>query len=308
VAGVRWLAAAAAVVTLVVCALIVHSLVVSASPSTPRDVAAGREAYVLYCAACHGEEGRGDGPAAAGLASRPTNFTDGRLMNRVPDDFLANVIVSGAAAEGLAPTMPAFGRLLSDTQVRQLVAFIRSLAEPAFEPGMARPIVSVPGAPVQPIFFSHLIHAGKYQVGCEYCHADARRSQFAGLPSVQRCMGCHRIIGAQDNPEIQKIHGYWDRAEPIPWVRVFKVPEFVYFTHKPHVEAGVTCQTCHGPIEQMRVVGVRAGRTLANDLLNLVGFRPPSPPLTMGWCIECHRAENETRGTQAPFDCMACHH
>lgn len=95
--------------------------------------------------------------------------------------------------------------------------------------------MTVPGAPAQPIFFSHLIHTGKYRIACQYCHADARRSEYAGLPSVERCMGCHKIIGAQDNPEIAKIHEYWRRGQAIPWVRINKVPEFTYFPHKAHV-------------------------------------------------------------------------
>ena len=120
-------------------------------------------------------------------------------------------------------------------------------------------------------------------------------------------MGCHKIIGAQDNPEIAKIQDYARRGQPIPWVRVFKVPEFTYFPHRPHVRAGVACQTCHGPIERMSVVGAETGRTLPNDLMNLVGLKLAPPKLTMGWCINCHRAQN-LRGANAPLDCVICHH
>jgi hypothetical protein len=204
--------------------------------------------------------------------------------------------------------MPPFGAYLGEAQARDITAYLRSLASPAYRPEAARSLVVVPGAPRQPILFSHLIHAGSFQIDCQFCHADARRSEYAGLPSVERCMGCHKIIGAQDNPEIAKIHGYAGRGEPIPWVRVFKIPEFTYFPHKPHVRAGVTCQTCHGPIEQMREVGARTGPRLINDLGNLLGLRPPPPPLSMGWCIDCHRQQNAARGTQAPLDCVGCHH
>src|ERR1051326_2976349 len=76
-------------------------------------------------------------------------------------------------------------------------------------------------AATQPINFPHNVHVETYKIDCQYCHADARRSEYAGLPSVSRCMGCHTIIGAQDNPEIQKIHAYAARREAIPWVRVF---------------------------------------------------------------------------------------
>jgi mono/diheme cytochrome c family protein len=274
----------------------------------PRDVEAGRALFARTCAVCHGDSGRGDGPSAAGFATKPSDLTDGRLMNPLPDAFLLNIILHGGLAEGLSPGMPPFRAFLSDDQARQVVAYLRSLAQPPFEPSRARSLVVIDGAPAQPIFFSHVIHAGSFQIPCLHCHADARRSEYAGLPSVERCMGCHKIIGAQDNPEIAKIHEYWRRREPIPWVRVFKVPEFTYFPHKPHVRAGVACQTCHGPIERMRVVGAHTGRTLGNDLLNLIGLRPDHPPLTMGWCIECHRAENAARGTQAPLECVTCHH
>lgn len=301
----RWMATAAASLSIL---FGVAWLVRSGAAPVPRDVEAGRAVYARSCAVCHGDSGRGDGPSAAGFATKPADLTDGRLMNPLPDAFLLNVILHGGSAEGLSPGMPPFRAFLSDDQARQVIVYLRSLAAPAFEPSRALPLAVVDGAPAQPIFFSHVIHAGSFQIPCLHCHADARRSEYAGLPSVERCMGCHKIIGAQDNPEIAKIHEYWRRQEPIPWIRVFKVPEFTYFPHKPHVQAGVTCQSCHGPIERMRVVGARTGRTLGNDLLNLIGLKPDPPPLTMGWCVECHRAENAARRLRAPLDCVACHH
>jgi len=279
-----------------------------AGASTSRELASGRQLYVTHCVVCHGEAGRGDGPSAAGFATKPSDLADGRLMNPLPDEFIVNVILRGGPAEGLSPGMPPFGAYLGEAQTRDITAYLRSLASPPFRPEAARPLVTVPGAPRQPIFFSHLIHAGSFQIDCQFCHADARRSQYAGLPSVERCLGCHKIIGAQDNPEIAKIHEYARRGEPIPWVRVFKIPEFTYFPHKPHLRADVACQSCHGPIERMRVVGARTGPRFLNDLANLVGLRPPPPPLSMGWCIDCHRQQNATRNTQAPLDCVACHH
>jgi Cytochrome c7 and related cytochrome c/Class III cytochrome C family len=162
-------------------------------------------------------------------------------------------------------------------------------------------------ASVQPINFPHNVHVQQYRIDCQYCHADARRSEYAGLPSVARCMGCHKITAA-DRPEIKKLAEYATRNEPIPWVRVWKIPEFTYFPHKAHVRAGVRCQTCHGPVETMTTVGADTGQQLGNDLLYLVGLKPPPPLLTMGWCIECHRRENATHGTHAPLDCVTCHH
>jgi len=162
-------------------------------------------------------------------------------------------------------------------------------------------------ASVQPIEFPHNIHVQTYKIDCQYCHSDARRSEYAGLPSVERCMGCHKVTAA-DKPEIKKLAEFAAKREPIPWVRVFKVPEFTYFPHKPHVRAEVQCQTCHGPVETMTTVGATTGPSLVNDMLNLVGLRPAPPPLTMGWCIDCHRQQNATKGTHAPLDCVTCHH
>jgi len=303
---VRWLFAAASLILLIGAA--VAATRVAAARDAERDVTAGRELYARQCAVCHGDGGRGDGPSAAGFGTKPADLTDGRLMNGLPDEFLASVIVNGGPAVGLAPTMPGFRGHLGDDQVRQVIAYVRSLARPPFRPEQAASLVIVPGAPKQPIFFNHVIHASSFRIECQYCHADARRSEYAGLPSVERCMGCHKIIGAQDNPEIRKIHEYAARREAIPWVRVYKLPEFTHFPHKPHLRAGLACQGCHGPVERMPVVGAQTGPRLADDLLRLVGLRLAPPPLSMGWCIDCHREQNATRGTRAPLDCVTCHH
>src|SRR5512144_67435 len=90
----------------------------------------------------------------------------------------------------------------------------------------------------QPINFPHNIHAGTYKIDCQYCHSDARRSESAGIPPVERCMGCHKITAA-DRPEIKKLAEFAARRESIPWTRVYKLPEFTYFPHKAHVRAEV---------------------------------------------------------------------
>ena len=273
-----------------------------------RDVEAGKQIFATHCATCHGDGGKGDGPSATAFATKAFDLTDGRLLNALPDEFLIDVVRDGGPAHGLAPTMPPFNRTLSEAQIQQVVAFVRTLAQPPFDPRQPKPLVRPEGAPRQPIYFNHVVHATSFGIDCQYCHADARRSEYAGLPSVERCLGCHKIIGAQDNPEIRKIHDYGGRGEAIPWVRVFKVPEFTHFPHKPHVRANLACQACHGPIERMPVVGADTGRQLADDLKRVTGLRPPMRPLTMGWCIECHRRENAQRGARAPLDCVACHH
>src|SRR5213594_1355273 len=111
-----------------------------------------------------------------------------------------------------------------------------------------QPAVAKPS--IQPITFPHSLHVQTYKMDCQYCHSDARRSEYAGLPSVARCMGCHKIAGAA-LPEVKKLAEYYARGEPIPWVRVNKLPEFTYFPHKAHLRANVKCQTCHGPVETM---------------------------------------------------------
>ncbi|HEV8674746.1 MAG TPA: cytochrome c3 family protein, partial [Methylomirabilota bacterium] len=155
--------------------------------------------------------------------------------------------------------------------------------DPPYRPEPAPAVAQVAAPPQQPIEFSHVIHAGSYRIDCQYCHADARRSPYAGLPSVERCMGCHKIVAAQGNPEVQKLHGHWKDKRPIEWVRIHKVPGFVHFPHKRHIAAGLACQTCHGPVERMQRVAQVA-------------------PLTMGWCIDCHAQR------KGPLDCVVCHH
>jgi hypothetical protein len=141
-------------------------------------------------------------------------------------------------------------------------------------------------APKQPILFSHKIHAGDFKMDCQYCHADARRSTFAGLPSVKRCMGCHQIVASKDaelQKEVEKLRTHWKDGKPIEWVRIHKVAGFVYFPHKRHVQGGLACQQCHGAVQTMTEVAQVA-------------------PLTMGWCVSCHA---ERKG---PLDCVVCHH
>jgi hypothetical protein len=135
--------------------------------------------------------------------------------------------------------------------------------------------------PAQPIAFSHQIHAGLYKLPCFYCHSGARRSTVAGIPSVQLCMGCHRMA-AVAKPEIVRLRGYFDRGTPIPWTRVVQEPDFVFFNHSPHIQRGLRCQECHGPVETM--TQVRLVR-----------------PLDMDRCVACHRQK------AASTDCYVCH-
>ena len=150
-------------------------------------------------------------------------------------------------------------------------------------------------APTQPIAFSHRVHAGINKIDCQYCHSGARVGKSAVVPSANVCMNCHKVIneytGAEDifggevdgTAEIKKLYDQvgWDPVDakflggsfqqPIEWVRIHNLPDHVYFNHAQHVAVGnIECQTCHGPVEEMDVVKQFA-------------------PLSMGWCINCHR-------------------
>jgi hypothetical protein len=142
--------------------------------------------------------------------------------------------------------------------------------------------------PVQPINYSHKIHAGKLGMNCLYCHTGAARSPIANLPAVSTCMGCHKIVRT-DRPEIQKLTGYYERGEQVPWVEVYRLPDHVKFNHKRHVKAGVQCTQCHGKVMEMDVVY-------------------PAVSLKMGWCLECHRARQNDPKFATTMDCVTCHH
>jgi hypothetical protein len=147
--------------------------------------------------------------------------------------------------------------------------------------------------PVQPINFPHPLHVQDTTVAlnCLYCHFAGGKSPDVGMPAVSTCVGCH-TLAARDRPEVQKlINTYTDTSKhvtppvltkPIPWIRIHKVPKYVHFPHMRHVNAGVTCQTCHGPIQ---------------DMMRVYQFSS----LNMGWCVNCH-IQNKAR-----YDCATCH-
>ncbi len=140
-------------------------------------------------------------------------------------------------------------------------------------------------APAQPIAYSHRTHV-EAGVQCLFCHSSALRSPVAGIPSVQKCMGCHAVI-ATDNPAIQEVAGYWERGEPIAWVRVNAQPDFVFFSHQPHLGAGLNCETCHGDVGHMTVAR-------------------PVVKMDMGWCLDCHLKQPEEKVARLT-DCLTCH-
>jgi hypothetical protein len=179
--------------------------------------------------------------------------------------------------------------------------------------------------PVQPIAYSHRLHAGELQIQCLYCHSNADKSRHAGIPAMNVCMNCHSSVTAtlaavrqeeqaaqqQNRPpqpvESKELRKLYDALAldktlmpipgktptPIAWTRIHKLPDFVYFNHSAHVNATVRCQQCHGPIETMERVRQYA-------------------PLTMGWCVNCHRDVNANgvngKQVHASTDCVTCHY
>ena len=130
-------------------------------------------------------------------------------------------------------------------------------------------------APKQPIQYSHALHVSQLGIDCRYCHENVEKAAHASLPSTETCMNCHSVVkkGKREGSEaeIAILIGYYERGESIPWVQVSFVPDYAYFDHSIHLNAGVSCVVCHGRIDQMEVVH-------------------QSKPLSMGWCLECHKA------------------
>jgi hypothetical protein len=161
-------------------------------------------------------------------------------------------------------------------------------------------------APKQPIFFEHskmaakprwvkdksgkLVNQGGYDIPCRYCHTMPYKGRHSTLPSTQICMNCHSTVG-QDKEWVLVLKDYYERSEPIPWVKVHDLPDFVYYDHSAHLnahdakgKAKLDCVDCHGEVENHSVVAVQH-------------------KLTMGWCLECHQKPEMA----APFDCVVCH-
>jgi hypothetical protein len=124
-------------------------------------------------------------------------------------------------------------------------------------------------APTQPMPYSHRMHAGQLGMDCRYCHSNIERSAEAVVPPTQSCMGCHLLVKAQ-SPRLKAARDSWASGRPVPWVRVHRLPDHVYFNHSVHLNAGVGCSTCHGRVDQMEVVTI-------------------AQPMSMGWCLTCHR-------------------
>jgi hypothetical protein len=124
-------------------------------------------------------------------------------------------------------------------------------------------------APVQPVPYSHKLHAGELGIDCRYCHANIERSQEAMIPATQTCMGCHAVV-KPDSIKLGKVRESWESGKPVEWTRIHRLPDHAYFDHSVHLAVGVGCTSCHGRVDQMEVVR-------------------QDQPLSMSWCLDCHR-------------------
>ena len=135
--------------------------------------------------------------------------------------------------------------------------------------------------PEQPVAFSHKTHVQDRGISCVYCHQGVASTADATLPSTETCMDCHRVV-KPDSPEVKKVAEAFQAGEAIDWVRVTDLPDFVRFTHRRHIQAGVDCMSCHGDVARMDRVY-------------------KAHPLNMGECLSCHNQ------MKASTDCLTCH-
>jgi hypothetical protein len=169
--------------------------------------------------------------------------------------------------------------------------------------------------PRQPVAFSHKLHAGDLGLDCRYCHNTVERGAFAAIPPTQTCMNCHAVV-LKDSPKLAPVRESYASGKPMEWIKVHMLPDYAYFDHSVHLAAGVGCVSCHGRVDQMKIVRQEA-------------------PLSMSWCLECHRdptphlrpldkitamdwdphaaaytpGDDPQRGRrpQAPLHCSGCH-
>ena len=130
------------------------------------------------------------------------------------------------------------------------------------------------GVPIeQPVPFQHNLHAGQLGIDCRYCHTSVEESSFANIPPTETCMTCHSMVRV-GSPQLEPVFASWETGARLAWNRVHDLPDFVFFNHSAHLNAGVGCSDCHGRVDQMAEVW-------------------KAEPMTMGWCLECHRAPED---------------
>ena len=161
--------------------------------------------------------------------------------------------------------------------------------------------------PQQPVPFDHAVHAGSLKIACVYCHTSVEKSAHSTVPPTSTCMNCHSIV-KRESPKLRLVRESVEKNIAIPWVRIHRLPDYAFFNHSRHITAGIDCASCHGEVEKQGVVVQKK-------------------PLTMGWCLECHRNPEpfviRTRAIsgvdvrpevlakpvpKGPENCSTCHH
>ncbi len=171
-------------------------------------------------------------------------------------------------------------------------------------------------APEQPVPYSHQLHADQLGMDCRYCHNWVEVADHSNVPATQTCMNCHSVVKTE-SLDLLPVRESWATGASVEWVKVHHLPDYAQFSHAVHVTSGVGCETCHGRVDQMVVV-------------------QQVEPLSMGWCLECHREPElylrpgdeittmgyvqpadfvernldqiRTQGIQPPTNCSACHY
>lgn len=199
-----------------------------------------------------------------------------------PRTAMAAETAGSTGASGQQPPSPGWYPQPKGTQIQSQ----DSLSEAQIAIRMVR---NAKKGPAQPIPFSHHFHVTMLQMSCEYCHTNSRHSEVAVMPPLATCMGCHRTVGS-GLPPIDTLRAYSQRNQPVPWVRVYKIAEFVQFKHQPHLRNDLQCQTCHGPVQDMDRVYKFQADTITEKAL------------TMGWCLECHRQKPQPTDVSTEYE------
>ncbi|MEA5402151.1 c-type cytochrome [Arcicella sp. DC2W] len=247
----------------------------------------------------------GEGGAVAGAPAEGSS--NGGMMQYILVALLGVMILVLVALLSIVSSLSKLASIDPNSDEAKDVPFFQKIAEngkklagnSAFKTGAALLITLLIGkatidtaygvgihqgyAPEQPIQFSHKLHAGQYEINCNYCHTGVYKGKGANIPSANICMNCHNVI-KRESPEIQKIYRSLENDEPIQWVRVHNLPDLAYFNHSQHTNVGgLECTNCHGEINKMEVVEQRSS-------------------LTMGWCIDCHRKTDVNTKDNAYYD------
>jgi len=198
----------------------------------------------------------------------------------------------------------------TDTYLKRIIGALvvfAAVAGGAFYFGRQPEVLDVGYRPQQPVPFDHNVHVSTLGISCVYCHSSVETSAHSTVPPTQTCMNCHVIV-KRDSPKLKLVRESHEKNIALPWVRIHDLPDYVFFNHSRHINAGIDCASCHGEVERQGVIVQKK-------------------PLTMGWCLDCHRAPEKysirTRPltgvdvrpsvlekplNKGPQHCSACHH